>query len=1157
MKNVSRGILVLTILFFLPLFSVAQTSSGAYKKTELLPVRVDNRYQIDATAIIPGSEILTIRDKILLKSDYTFNYTLNSFSLSESLAYSIFDTIRIEYEAIYTSLTKEYKKRELKSFITLAGEDTIKGFKGFENFLSPDNIFGTGMQKSGTLVRGFSFGTNKDLSLQSGLKLQLNGKLTDNIELVAALSDENTPIQPEGNTERLDEIDKVFIQITHPNAKAVFGDYDLFSNRGEFGKLTRKLQGLYGEVKYDKYSGYFAVASSRGRTNSNVFTGQEGVQGPYRLSGLNGERDIIIIAGSEKVFLNGEEMKRGENNDYTIDYSSGELIFTTRRIITSSSRINVDFEYSDRKYGRNFFSTGTDGSLFDSKLRYSIQYIQEGDDKDNPIDFSLTDADKEILKNAGGNREKAIKPGARLADVDSTGRRNGFYELRDTIIGGETTQYYLYNPGSFSAIYNVSFSYSGFGIGDYTRESIGRFKFVGRGQGVYSPIIYLPLPEKRKSGNLTVEYQPLPFLKFKAEIAGSDLNKNQFSTLGGSTVEGYARNFEVVFNPMKFSLFDVNLNSFSLRYRERFVEEGFTSPDRFNSVEFDRDYNTGGISGRGAEVLREAGVSFYPIDGTGFDLNYGYLKNGNNFSSERINGTFRSFEEKNRDISYTADFVSSENTALKSSWLRQKGAGTYSIGFLNIGGFFDSEIKKDRVIGNDSLLSGSYWFYETGPMLEIPLLYGINFTGKLTFREDEVSQNGIFEKESKTTGQEFTLKYSGNREFNSEVSLAVREKRYNNNFKIQGLTDNQTVLLRMRSRFSLINSGINGDLFYEASTRRASVLERVFVKVEKGTGNYIYLGDINNNGFYDENEFQPAIYDADFIAVTLPSEELYPVIDLKTGFRFKVQLRELANEGVGFLKYFDFISTETTVRIEENSKEKDIEKIYLLKFSYFLNDQNTIRGNQSILQDIFIFENSSDLNFRLRFNERKSLTEYSGGAEKGLFTERSVRARLRLVREFSIQTDVILGENNLAAPPASLRNRKINSTDFVLDFSYRPENYIETGIILKTGNTKDEYPDTPTELKTNSQSLRVNFSFAGTGRVRFEVERTELIKNDTENFLPFELTNGNLVGKNYFWRLNFDYRISANLQSTLGYDGRSQGGGKVIHTARAEVRAFF
>lgn len=334
------------------------------------------------------------------------------------------------------------------------------------------------------MVRGFTFGTNKDLSLQSGLKLQLSGKLSDDIEIVAALSDESTPIQPEGNTERLDEIDKVFIQITHPNAKAVFGDYDLNSYRGEFGKLSRKLQGLYGEAKVGEFTGYFSVASSRGRFNTNSFAGIEGVQGPYRLTGINGERDIIIIAGSERVFLNGEEMKRGENNDYTIDYSAGELVFTTKRVITSSSRINIDFEYSDRKYSRNFFSAGTDGAFFGSKLKYSLQFVQESDDKDNPIDFSLSDSDKEILRSAGGDRTKAVKPGERLADPDSTGRRNGLYSIRDTVIGGELTSYYLYEPGADSAIYNVSFSYAGPGNGDYTRETIGKFRFVGKGQGL-------------------------------------------------------------------------------------------------------------------------------------------------------------------------------------------------------------------------------------------------------------------------------------------------------------------------------------------------------------------------------------------------------------------------------------------------------------------------------------------------------------------------------------------------------------------------------------------------------------------------------------------------------------------------------------------------
>ena len=47
------------------------------------------------------------------------------------------------------------------------------------------------------------------------------------------------------------------------------------------------------------------------------------MQGPYQLTGLNGERDIIVLAGTEKVFLDGIEMIRGENNDYNTSYRDG------------------------------------------------------------------------------------------------------------------------------------------------------------------------------------------------------------------------------------------------------------------------------------------------------------------------------------------------------------------------------------------------------------------------------------------------------------------------------------------------------------------------------------------------------------------------------------------------------------------------------------------------------------------------------------------------------------------------------------------------------------------------------------------------------------------------------------------------------------------
>ena len=162
-----------------------------------------------------------------------------------------------------------------------------------------------------------------------------------------------------------------------------------------------------------------------------------------------------------------------------------------------------------------------------------------------------------------------------------------------------------------------------------------------------------------------------------------------------------------------------------------------------------------------------------------------------------------------------------------------------------------------------------------------------------------------------------------------------------------------------------------------------------------------------------------------------------------------------------------------------------------------------------------------------------------------------------MVEEISNQTDLISQTDNVGAPISSNRKRMITSNNVVTDFSYRPERNIEVGFKIKAGRSTDELPEQPTIIDINSLTFRFNLSFLGKGRLRAEIERNELTSNTTENFLPFELTSGNAIGKNYFWRLNFDYRISNNLQSTLNYDGRVQQGSQVIHNARAEVRAYF
>lgn len=1122
--------------------------------TDSIPINFDNNYQISHVTILPGSEIIRLRNKILIKGDYRIYYDKGYFTLADSLPYSIFDTLYITYNTIDLALKKEYKKRSLEIKYDEKFKDTIRVAKNESGGFSEEQIFGSGIEKSGTLVRGFSVGTTKDFTLNSGLRLQLSGKLSNDIEIVAALTDENTPIQPEGNTERLDELDKVFIQVKHPNAVGTFGDYDFQKKIGEFGVIDRKLQGLEGEFNYGGQSAYFSIATSKGKFNSNQYNGQDGVQGPYNLSGKNNEPSIIIIAGSEKVYLDGMEMKRGDNNDYTIDYSNSQITFTTKRLITSASRISIDFEYTDRQYSRNFLAAGVESEFMDKKVALKVQFTQEGDDKNSPIDLVLSDQDKQILSAAGNDRYKASKTGIALATPDSLGATYGVYSRVDTVINSNPYSYYFYNPG-VQAPYDITFSYVGELKGDYIKQSLGNYSFAGINQGNYAPIIFLPMPQLIQVGNIVLDINPWNDVTLSLEYAGSLFNQNTFSSLDKGDDYGYARNIFFKLNPKTIEIGNLSLGKIGFSYKDRFVQDKFTSADRINEVEFNRDYNVTPTDVQPNEELREISLTLIPVNQLNINSNYGYLNRGD-FKSNRYNNTV-SLSDKNYNFNYNMDYVGTQNQTLQSYWMRQKGSAFYIFDKLKPGIDFLAEDKKDKYSTNDSLLDGSLKYYEIDPFIQLMELKGLSFTAKYSFRDDYVPLNGIMENQALTTSEIYTLNYNGIKEIQSSLNFTYSSKKYTDVFKQTGLGNSETILIKSQTRFNFWKP-ITGDYYYEVSTQKTAKLEKVFVKVPQGTGNYKYLGDLNNNGLQDENEFEPTIYDGDYVLVTIPTDKLYPIIDLKTSTKWKINFADMFQgkslaENIG--KAF---STETDWRVEENSQEEDYKKIYLLHFSDFLNPDKTIRGSNMIQQDVFLLEKNQDLNFRFRYMQRRSLDEYNGGTEQAYARERSLRLNFKMIQEMSNQTDLVTTNDYNAAPVTSNRARTITDNNITSDFSYRPERNIEVGFKIKTGTSTDVYPAKPTIINLNSQLLRFNLSFAGTGRLRIEIERDELIANvDNSVTLPFELLGANQLGKNYFWRLNFDYRMSANLQSTVSYDGRIQSGNKAVHTLRAEVRAYF
>lgn len=1136
------------------LTNIFNAQSNQITVSDTFAINLHNKYKISSLNIIPYSEIIYLSGNKLVNQEYKIIYQTGVFSLFDSLDYKLNDTIIIFYNTVQLGLKSEYKKRNLVVSYEDQYSDSIRIVRTEIQPFSSEAIFGRDIQRSGAIIRGFSIGTNRDFQLNSGLRLQLSGKLSDDIEIVAALTDENTPIQPEGNTETLDEIDKVFIELRHKNVVGTFGDYELNERNNEFSQITRKLQGLKGEFNFDNYRGVIAIAGSRGKFNSNAYGGSDGNQGPYRLLGANNERAIIVIAGSEKVFLDGELLTRGENNDYVIDYSNSQITFTPKRLITSASRINIDFEYTDQNYKRNFFGTNLSSKILNNKLDVGISYYREGDDENSPIELSFSEEDLNIMRNAAGERNNAVKSGISLSLPDSLGRQTGLYSRRDTTINQQLVAYYVYNPGSQEAIYNISFSFVGNGKGDYIRESLGRYRFVGINNGSYLPIIYLPLPELKQIGNLSIKAEVLEGVVLDFEISGSMWEKNRFSNSNESQVNGYARKLNINIIPQEISIGGVSLGKAGISFKDRFIDKRYSTLDRINSVEFNREYNIPTETGND-QSLRELRVHLFPVKQLYVMSQYGYMKQGNIFNSERILTELKLLDENKYQLDYSIDFVKSENSIVNTKWNRQNAKSFYNLGFLKPGFDFLFENKEDRQY--DSLLATSLRYLEVIPSLELSPSNSFNVKLSYSIREESFPINKQLLKQSEASTKQLQINYSGLREVNSSLSLILRNKRFTDDFKNIGFGDNETILFLSQNRFNLWQGFIQGDLFYQAATEQTARLEKVFVKVPKGTGSYIYLGDLNNNGIPEENEFQLTSYDGEYIIVTIPTEELFPVIDLKTNTRWKLSFERIISGNGFWHNAIKALSTETFFRIEEYSKENQTRDIYLLKFSKLLNDSTTVRGSQLFQQDFNLFQNSNSFSLRLRFIQRRNLNQFSAGLERGFYKERAIRLRAQLVPEVNTQTEFINLIDNLNSPPNSGRARIVTRNDISTEFSYRPIRNIESGLKIHAGRSHDNLPATPIQVDINSVTLRINYSITNIGRIRAEIERVELISNSSNANIPFEITRGNVIGKNYFWRLFFDYRIANYIQTSFSYDARLHGKSKIIHSLRAEARAYF
>jgi hypothetical protein len=1180
--------LIRKLIFLVPVFlftSVlySQQQSPNFKTYIAKISYHDTLININDRNVMQFSDILTLQDKILTpNSDYIFNYKEGLITLSKDLyqkyeldTFQIYN-LNIDYDVFPYSFKDEYSSFEILSEIDTLTGDTIQVATQKKDFIG--SIFeGTDLQKSGSLFRGVNIGSNRDLSINSGFRLQLNGKLTDDIEINAALTDESSPIQPEGNTEKLQELDKVFIEIKSNNIVGTIGDINVDFENLEFLSFKRKIQGAKGFADYGAGSVFLSGAVQRGLFTVNQFSGQDEIQGPYYLVGGNNELNILVLSGTEKVYLDGNLMIRGEQADYVIDYGIGTITFNNNRLITSDSRIIVDFEYTDKRYNRAIITGANTLNLFRNKLKFTASYVNQDDNQDKPIDFTLTENDREILANAGDDRRNAVKSGVVFVGADTSGIGFGLYAKADTVINKVNYSYFKYLPNDSTALYQVAFSFVGQGFGSYIQQSQLQYNFVGPNQGSFDTVVFIPVPNAHQVADLKLTYESSPKREFTFDLesALSIFDANKFSDLGDNNNEGVALYGTLGLNKYNFNLFGMRINTLEFKLKEKLVNRVFLPLERYNPVEFYREYDIQDTN-KLTEDLHEATLRILPVENLDIRATFGQLLRGDVFNSLRTVGEIiltNSAKTIYPDIGYKFELTNSDYTVTNtsSSWIKQYAR----IGFKKFlsGDSYDDpnfEVSLDYKMENreniltgssgDSLEANSFSFNEIKPRLTMNNIFDMNIYTEFGLREDNFPINGVMLDQSNSFLQTYGLRYAGVNWLSTLFELTFRKKIYTEAFASEANVNNNTILVNWQTRLDPLNNGFLTDLYYNVTSERQAKIEKVFQQVRVGEGNYIYLGDLYGGGTSNENNFQLALFnDGDYIRLNIPTSQLFPVTTLNASARFNLKFGRILNiSGSDFLsELLRNTTAETFLRTEEKTTDENSDNIYFLNFGSFQNDSNTLLGVQVFQQDINFFEFNPSYSLKLRYLQQNGFNQFVSGNERLYLIQKTVKLRLGLTKDVTTIFEYQNNTDRNTAVDNSIRNRDINSEGLLNDLSYRPVPAIESSFQVNFFRAIDNFPQLPVQADINQQVLSFIYSFTFTGRIRAEFERNEVTLSNSNATFPYELTNGKTEGINFLWRLFFDYSISQNLQATLNYDGRNEGGRGVIHSGRGEIKAFF
>ena len=988
-----------------------------------------------------------------------------------------------------------YKYQALDSLPSDSIEVNKKIFS--ENWINKPDII-----KKGTIYRGIKIDADSGAGMVSGLNLEVEGNLTDSVEVSAYISDDRLAVTEEGSSESLSDIERIYIQFKHPNFLSRMGDFKTDYQSGQFGELKKELSGAF--LKVNSRNNYLEgfISSQSPAFETFQTTGIEGVSGPYILrSGFGSVTEIV--PGSETVYINGKRLERGD--EFYIDYLSSELYIKSRIHVRSGDIITADFQYKVADYEKTVFGFNSRNVFLKNKLSADISYFSESDDRNKPVAFEMND---EISEEMESDQSSYVYiSGAEFSPGE------GDYDLLPDSL------HFVY-AGAGSGDYKVRFSKMASG-GEYdvSYDSLGTAYYIYDAieGGDYLPLIRRDAPSSYSRLHSSLNYKG-ENLETETEFVASAENENLFYS-DNTEFSGFGDREKITLrtDEKKYGKFELGLSRKS-----------------FNSALE--------LTSRLNEVASEDRIDIY--------------SGSNKFKTLIYKGKISHSYGKYFLTGYEKEYSQSGGSNLKSDKvIAEGGSGRYSYS----GSAVLSSLNRDSI----DIEKRFYDFhnnYKTEHFLIEPYYRKINtkvITGSNTTGTDEEkfgSNLGFSNKDKlnidiktelavydmiQSSGRTKLLdSYSNSAEIKSRISSVLYSEallsKVVNKYTSEDSTDTDYDQLEFRINY---NKSDMYRIYAEYATERTHFIPRVrtYYEVEEGTGSFVFVDGEYFPDEFGNYEFYTELSDAGKNVTGVR-------FDLKTYFDFKDRN---TNDNIAY--WLTRIDIEQSLFLYEKTTDPDIAEIMFLNINKFQSD-STVTGTIDSKTTLSFMKKSRN-SYDYSYYYRKYLNcEYQNYAENSLIKEHSAAYTYRSDKF----THRLKGRmsNGSRYESAGFLTDEINKKYLTYNFRHN----ITAGTYYFTELEYGKETESVRVIESDSYKISsgINSGMFGKGIIRSTVEAVRIF---SDGQIPYTMNSGYGRGWSYKWSVSSDYGFSTSVTGSLSYNGRFLANDpRPFHELKADIR---